>query len=109
MLLYQTLAFTINGKKNKKKHAKIISFTYQFQHRIKNSNYLMDHILYQVCKIIFNIYENTRDSYWNKNLCNLIKIYLNKKENRITFKIKPEYFLEFVMPETMKLIWSSKS
>ena len=29
------------------------------QHRMKNLNYLMDHILYQVFKIIFNINQKT--------------------------------------------------
>ena len=31
-------------------------------------------------------------------------MYINKLENRITFKIKTEYFLAFLMPETMKLL-----
>ena len=30
-------------------------------------------------------------------------IYINKIENRITFKIKTGYYLELLMPETMKL------
>ena len=29
---------------------------YQLQHRMKNLNYMMDHILYQIVKIILNIY-----------------------------------------------------
>ena len=32
-----------------------------------------------------------------------IRIYLNKIENRITFKIKSGYYLELLTPETMKL------
>ena len=36
-------------------------------------------------------------------------IYVNKIENRITFKIKTEYYLELLMPETMKLLGSTKS
>ena len=31
-----------------------------------------------------------------------IKIYVNKVENRITFKIKNGYYLEFLISETMK-------
>ena len=54
MLLYQTLAFTIYGK-IQKSHTKIISLKYQLQHGMKNLNYLMDHILYQIFKIILNI------------------------------------------------------
>ena len=35
-------------------------------------------------------------------------IYVNKIENRITFKIKTRYYLEPLTPETMKLIGSTK-
>ena len=38
-----------------------------------------------------------------------IKIYVNKIENRITFKIKKRYYLELLTPETMKLLGSTKS
>ena len=33
-----------------------------------------------------------------------IKIYVNKTENRVTFKIKKGYYLELLTPETMKLL-----
>ena len=36
-------------------------------------------------------------------------IYVNKIENRITFKIKKGYSLELLTPETMKLLRSSKN
>ena len=36
-------------------------------------------------------------------------IYVNKKEKTITFKIKTGYNLELLMPETMKLLGSTKS
>ena len=39
----------------------------------------------------------------------LIKIYINKIENRITFEIKAGCFLEILTPETMKLLGSTKS
>ena len=32
-----------------------------------------------------------------------VRIYVNKPENRITFKIKTEYYLELSTHETMKL------
>ena len=32
------------------------------------------------------------------------KIYINKIENRITFKIKTEYYLELLTPEAIKLL-----
>ena len=38
-----------------------------------------------------------------------IRIYLNKIENRITFRIKSGYYLELLTPETMKLLRSSES
>ena len=38
-----------------------------------------------------------------------IRIYINKLENRITFKIKTGYYLELLTPETMKLLGSTKS
>ena len=37
-----------------------------------------------------------------------IGIYINKIENRITFKIKTGYHLELLTPETMKLFGSTK-
>ena len=38
-----------------------------------------------------------------------IRIYVNKLENRIMFKIKRGYYLELLTPETMKLLGSAKS
>ena len=38
-----------------------------------------------------------------------IRIYVNKIENRITFKIKTGYYLELLTPEMMKLLGSTKS
>ena len=38
-----------------------------------------------------------------------IIIYINKIENRITFKIKTGYYLKRLTPETMKLIGITKS
>ena len=38
-----------------------------------------------------------------------IMVSVNKIENRITFKIKTELYLELLMPETIKLLGSTKS
>ena len=38
-----------------------------------------------------------------------IRIYVNKIENSITFKIKSEYYLELLTPETMKLLGSAEN
>ena len=36
-------------------------------------------------------------------------VYVNKRENRITFKIKIGYYLELLNPETIKLLGNTKS
>ena len=38
-----------------------------------------------------------------------IRIYVNRIENRITFKIKNGYYLELLIPETMKLLGSTEN
>ena len=38
-----------------KSHTKIINLKYQLQREMKNLNYLMDHVLYQIFKIILSI------------------------------------------------------
>ena len=38
-----------------------------------------------------------------------MRIYINKIENRITFKIKTGYYLDLLTPETMKLLGSNES
>ena len=56
MLLYQTLAFTMH-EKILKNHTKIINLEYgmKLQHGMKNLNYLIGHIMYQILKIVLNI------------------------------------------------------
>ena len=45
----------------------------------------------------------------SENVDNLsVKIYVNKIENRITFKIKTGYYLDLLIPETMKLLGSTE-
>ena len=66
----------------------------------------MDHILYQIFKIILNPYlKKHREETVNPS----IRIYTNEIENKITFKIKTGYYLELLTPETLKLIGSTKS
>ena len=46
----------------------------------------------------------------NKNVDNpSIRIYVNKIENRITFKIKNRHYRELLTPETMKLLGGTES
>ena len=49
-----------------------------------NLNYLMDHILCQIHETILSIVKKKHNGTDNPS----IRIYLNKTENRITFKIK---------------------
>ena len=71
-----------------------------------NLNYEMDHILYQIFRIILSI-------FLKKNRVNtdnpLIRIYVNQIKNRITFKIKNGYNVELLTTETMKLLGSTKN
>ena len=72
---------------------------------MKNSNYLMDHILYQIFKFIFNIFLKNNETITNNPS---IRIYINKIENRITIEIKRGYYLKLLPPETKKLLGSTK-
>ena len=71
-----------------------------------NLNYQIYHILHQIFKIILSIFEKEH----NENIDNPSRrIYVNKIENRITFKIKTGYHLELLKPETMKLLGSTEN
>ena len=66
----------------------------------------MDLIPCHIFKIVLNIYKK---QHGENNVSPLIRIYTNKIENRITFKIKTGYYLEVLTPETMQLLGSTKS
>ena len=72
---------------------------------MKNLSYMMDHIQYQIFKIILNIFKKNSESIDNPP----IRIYVNRIEYRITFKIKSGYYLELLTPEAMKLLASAES
>ena len=105
MLLYQILAFIIH-RKIKKSHKKIINLKYLLLHGMKSLNYLMGHILYQIFKITLN---TLKKKHVKKTNNSPIRIYVNKIENRITFKIKSVYYHERLTPEKIKLLGNSKS
>ena len=65
----------------------------------------MEATLLQICKIILSILKKHSENIDNPS----IKIYLNKIENRVTFKIKNGYYLELLTLETMKLRGSTES
>ena len=54
---------------------------------------------------IHKIYLYAKDPYSKAS----IQIYVNKIENRLTFKIKNGYSLERLTPETMKVLGSTKN
>ena len=65
----------------------------------------MDHVLYQIFKIIVRIFKKK-----NENIDDFsIKIYVNKIDNRVTFKIKTGYHVKLLTRETMKLLGSTKN
>ena len=71
-----------------------------------NLNYLMDHILYQIFKIILNTVKEKHE----ENIDNHQNIYMQIKiENRIKSKIKDGYSLELLTPETMTLLGSTEN
>ena len=65
---------------------------------MQNLNYLMDHIMSQIFKII------SKNNKYQKS----IKIYANQIENRIIFEIKRGYYLQLLASEIMKLLGSTK-
>ena len=75
---------------------------------LNNSDYQIYYITYQIFKIILN-FEYIFKIYGEEEVNSSITIYVNKIENRITFKIKTEYYLEHLTPETKKLLGSIKS
>ena len=72
---------------------------------MNNLSYQADHILCQIFKIILNISLKNGEKTDNPS----IRIYVNKIENRITFKIKTGYYLELLTSETKKLLGSIKN
>ena len=71
---------------------------------MESLNNFMDHILYEIFKTILSISSKNM-----RHLLIILQIYVNKMENRITFKINKEYYLELLRPETMKLLGSTTS
>ena len=69
-------------------------------------NYLTDHILYQIFKIILS---TIKKKHGEKTDNSPTKIYANKVDNRTSFKIKTGYYLELLTTGTMILLRSTKS
>ena len=78
-----------------------------------NSNCLMDHILYSIFQIILSI-SLKKGALLDRTTKALtdnppLRMYANKIEKRITIKIKSRYCLEFLIPETMRLLEALKT
>ena len=92
MLRYQTLAYTRYGELQKS-HLRTINSKYQLQRAMKNLNYLMVHILSHKLKTILSQINKKH----RKITDNPVRMYVNKIENTITFKIKTGYYLELLL------------
>ena len=73
---------------------------------MKRFNYLMDHILHQIFRVYIFKYILKKHETVTDNPS--IMMYLNKRKNRITFKIKTGCYLELLVPKTMKLLGRTK-
>ena len=81
-----------NVKKSYKNNKlKISAPTYNDKYKLSDRSYS-----------ISDIQDYKTDNPW-------IRRYINKIENRITFKVKARYYLDFLTLETMKLLGSTKS
>ena len=58
---------------------------------------------------IQNYFEYVLKKYGESVNKSSIRIYINKIENRVTFKIKNSYSFELLTPETMQLLGSTKN
>ena len=65
----------------------------------------MDHIQYQKFKIILSIFLKKHNESVDDPS---IKINVNKIKDRVTFKIRNEYYLELLTSETMQLLGSTE-
>ena len=104
-MLYQILLFTIYGKNIKSSYNnnefKISVPTWSDTFDLPDGSYSVADIQNYFQYILKKHCENV------DNLS--IRMYVNKIENKITFKIKNRYYLELLIPETMKLLGSTES
>ena len=99
MFIYYTWKNTKSSYKNNK--FKISAPTLNSKFEVPDGSYSVSDIQ--------NYFEYTLKKH-EENIENpSVKIYMNKIENRITFRIKNEYSLELLTPETMKLLGSTKN
>ena len=105
MSLYQTLAFTIHGKTLKKSYK---NNKYKISASLRNEEFELPDGSYYVSDIQF-YFEYMLKKHETVTDNPSIMIFLNKIENRVTFKTKTGYCVELLTPETVKLIGSTRS
>ena len=103
-MLYQILAFTI--------HVKILKSYKNNKFKISaptwNENFELPDESYSISDIQ-DYFDYILKRHGEKTVNPSIRIYINKIENRITFKIKAGYYFDLFTPETMKLLGSTTS
>ena len=103
VLHYQILVFTIYGKTKSSYNnnkCKISALKWSDKFELPDRSYLTADI--QDFEYILKKHHENVDNP-------SIRIYVNKIENRITFKIKNGYYLEFLKSEIMKLLESTEN
>ena len=99
------LNLTIYYGKIEEGRTKTINLKYQDKKGMKNLSYHINQILYQIF-LVLSISSKKHQTVTNNYP---IGIYVNKIENRITFKIKADYYLELLTRETLKLFGIGKN
>ena len=88
-------------KSHKNNKFKISALTWNEEFELLDGSYSISEIQ--------NYFEYTLKKHAEKTVNPSIKMYVNKIENRVTFKIKTGYCFEPLTPETMELLGSTKS
>ena len=104
MLLYQTLSFNIHGKILKKSYKnnkfKISALTWNEEFELPGGSYSVSNVQ--------DYFKYILKKHGEKINNTSIRIYVSSRETRTTFIIKVGYCFELLMPETMKLLGSTK-
>ena len=95
---YQTLVFIIHGKTS--------APTWNDEFELPDGSYSILDIqnYFEYIYIYIYVYKKPKEDIDNPP----IRIYVNKIENRIAFKIKTRYFLELLTPETIDYLEALK-
>ena len=103
-LLYKILVFITHGKikiRYNNNKFKISAPTWNDKCKLPDGSYSLPDIQ--------NYFEYILKKHGVNSDNSSVKIYVNNIENRITFRIKHEYSLEILTPETMNLLGSTEN